>query len=112
MENQAARMFVFCDNHKSAAPVTDFVCTADGWREDGRDSSVRVTIGAQSGLGIVLIGPDFGRKDVYTRYEFRCPRRNCGRAVVAKDAKLYPILDEMAARGESRVSLSELAANV
>ena len=68
------RLFIYCDNHNTRVPVTDFVYAEGRWSEVGRDSSVRVAKGEQSGLGIVLVGPTNRRADVRRRYELPCRR--------------------------------------
>lgn len=120
-------MFVYCDNHKSRSPVADFIRAEDGsWREDRRESSMRIAPGAETGMGIVMIGPENPRADEirrsremaeeYRRYELRCRARvadgRCGRNAVARGGKLFRYLDMRVADGVSAVSLSDIAANV
>jgi hypothetical protein len=103
------KVFVYCDNHNTRIPVTDFIHDGEQWSEIGRDSSMTIATGDQSGLGIVVIGPTNRRTDVYRLYDLRC--RNCDRSVVVKDAKLFGYLDTRRANDDS-VSLTEIAASI
>ena len=106
------KVFVYCDNHNTRVPVTDFVRADGRWSEVGRDSRVRVATGAQSGLGIVLVGPDNERPGSYGLYDLRCTKRRCARSVPVREDKLFGALDGFAAAGMTNVPLSLLAASL
>lgn len=125
--SEVARVFIYCDNHKSRSPVADFVRSEDGnWREDRRESSMRIAEGTESGLGIVLVGPGNPRADEirrhreiakeYRRYDLRCRGRSgddrCERNAIARGDKLFRYLDGLVAAGVSAASLSDIAANI
>ena len=106
------KVFIYCDNHNTRIPVRDFVHTEGRWYEVGNDSAVRVAPGAQSGLGIVLIGPGSERADDYRLYDLRCRHRRCRRNVPVREDKLSRALDGFAAAGMSSVPLRLLAASL
>lgn len=125
--SEVARVFVYCDNHKSRAPVADFVRSEDGnWREDRRESSMRLAEGTESGLGIVLVGPGNPRADEirrhreiakeYRLFDLRCRDRTragkCSRSAAVRSDKLFAYLHRVAAEGVSAVSLSDIAASI
>jgi hypothetical protein len=101
-------VFVFCDNHNTRIPVADFVHANNQWSGvGGSDHLVRIR------SGIVITGPADYRADARRRYALRCRKRKCGRSVVVNDEhKLFRALDAVVARGDSCVSLSEIAASI
>jgi hypothetical protein len=104
----AATVFVYCDNHNTRIPVADFAWADGRWSGvGGSDSSVRIT------SGIVVTGPANGGAYTRRRYVLRCRKRRCRQSVVVNgEAKLFRLLDDVVARGDSSVSLSEIAANI
>ena len=92
-------MFIYCDNHKTRVPVADFGGGPGQWMPYGRQLP---------GMFVVV---NFAERSRSQRYDLRC--KKCRRCVeVADEKKLLRCLDSVAARGETCVSLTELAGSI
>ncbi|MGV0638244.1 hypothetical protein ABVK33_10025 [Mycobacterium kansasii] len=92
-------IFVFCDRkppagHKGRVPIEDFPADKPNW---GLRMAEPPIIGKASGMTIHPIH----------KLTLYCPR--CGFSVRADETNLANVLNQLAAEGETRVSLKDLA---
>jgi len=116
-------IFIYCDDpsHAKHVAVTNFypVHGSPGhWNE--RYASRAARGDKQSGQTIVDDAPlregsrarqQKGR-DVRSRYLLTCRKCGGGRAVPAREENLFAVLDALASKGQSKVALAQVAANL